>query len=103
MELGETEALGVLDDHYGRVGHVDTDFDDGGGDEDVDFAALEAAHDDLFLVGVEAAVEQADAKAGERAGAELLVHFDGGFEAGLGGGASFELRIRKERLRRFAF
>jgi hypothetical protein len=32
MELGEAEALGMLDDHDGGVGDVDADFDDGGGD-----------------------------------------------------------------------
>src|SRR5439155_16721657 len=37
MELGEAEALGVLDDHDGGVGDVDADFDDGGGNQDLDF------------------------------------------------------------------
>ena len=36
VELREAEALGVVDDHDGGVGDVDADFDDGGGDEDVD-------------------------------------------------------------------
>ena len=38
VQLREAEALGVLDDHDGGVGNVDADFDDGGGDQDVDFA-----------------------------------------------------------------
>ena len=42
VELGEAEALGVLDDHDGRVGHVDADLDHGGGDEDADLAGEEA-------------------------------------------------------------
>ena len=33
MELGETELLGVEDDHEGRLRHVDADLDDGCGDE----------------------------------------------------------------------
>ena len=47
-------------------------------------AALEAGHGDFFFVGGEAAVEQAEAEAGERAGAEFVVHFGGGAEFGAG-------------------
>jgi len=80
VELGEAEALGVVDDHDRGVGDVDANFDDGGGDEDVDLATLEAGHGDLFVIGGEAAVEQAEAEAGERAVAEFVVHFGGGAE-----------------------
>src|SRR4029077_5254860 len=45
MELGEAEALGVLDDHDGGVRDVDADFDDGGGDEDLHFVFAELLHD----------------------------------------------------------
>ena len=51
VELGEAEAIGVFDDHDGGVGYVDANFDDGGGDEDVELAALEAGHGDFFVVG----------------------------------------------------
>ena len=80
MQLREAKALGVLDDHDGGVGDVDTDLNDGGRDEHIDFAALKAAHDDFLFVGVETAVEQAHAQAGERTLAEFFVHFDGGLE-----------------------
>ena len=80
VQLRQAEALGVLHHHDGGVGNVDADFDDRGGDQHIDFAALEAAHDDFFFVGVEAAVEQADAQAGERTRAQLFVHLDGGLE-----------------------
>ena len=30
MQLGEAEALGMLDHHDGRLGHIDAHFDDGG-------------------------------------------------------------------------
>ena len=80
VQLREAEALGVLDHHDGGVGDVDTDLDNRGGDQHIDFAALEAAHDDLFFVGVEAAMEQSDAQSGERTLAELFMHFDGGLE-----------------------
>ena len=82
VELGEAEAVGVIDDHDGGVGDVDADLDDGGGDEDVDVAALEASHGDLFVVGGEAAMEQAEAQAGQGAGAEFVVHVGCGAETG---------------------
>jgi len=82
VKLGEAEAVGVVDDHDGGVGDVDADLDDGGGDEDVDVAAMETGHGDLFVVRGEAAVEDAEAEAGEGAGAELVVHFGGGAEFG---------------------
>ena len=81
VKLREAEAFGMFDDHDRGVGHVDADFDDGGGDEDIDFAALKAAHDDFLFVGIEAAMKQANAQARERTVAQLFVHFDGGFES----------------------
>ncbi len=82
VELGEAEAVGVFDDHEGGVGDVDADFDDGGGDEDVKFAAFEAGHGDLLVVGRHAAVEEAEAEAGEFVGGEVGVHIGGGAERG---------------------
>ena len=49
VELREAEALGALDDHDGRVGHVDADLDEAGGDEHLDLAGLEGAHDVVAL------------------------------------------------------
>src|SRR6185437_11577307 len=48
--------------------------------EYVDLAALEACHGDFLLVGAEAPVQQAEAQAGERAGAEVFVHLGCGAE-----------------------
>ena len=61
MQLRETEALGMLDEHHRRVGDVDPDLDHRRGDEDVDLAVAEAAHDRVALVGGNAAVQQRDA------------------------------------------
>jgi len=36
MKLREAEAFGVFDDHYGGVGNIDADFDDGGGHQNLD-------------------------------------------------------------------
>ena len=85
VELREAEAFGVIDDHDAGVGDVDADLDDGGRDEDVDVAALEAGHGDFLVVGAESAVEEAEAQAGEGAGAELVVHLGGGTEFGFFG------------------
>jgi len=42
VELGEAEALGVLDDDHIRFGDIDADFDHGGGDEDFGNTGLKA-------------------------------------------------------------
>ncbi len=65
VELGEAEALGVLDDHDGGVGDVDADFDYGGGDEDLRFVFAEALHDFFFFVAGEAAVQEAELELGK--------------------------------------
>ena len=44
MELGESEALGFENDHHGSVRHVDANFDDCGGYEDLCFATDKALH-----------------------------------------------------------
>ena len=60
VELGESEALGVFDDHHGGVGHVDADFDDGCRDEDLRFVFAEALHDFVFFLAREPPVQQAE-------------------------------------------
>src|SRR5260370_153265 len=44
MELGEAEALGMLDDHNGGVGDVDADFHHSCGHEDLRFVLAEARY-----------------------------------------------------------
>jgi hypothetical protein len=61
-----------------------------------------AAHDDFLVVGVQAAMQQAHAQAGQRAGAELFVHLHGGFQAGLRLRTGL-LRGLGKQLRCFAF
>src|SRR5439155_1035233 len=67
VQLREAEALGVLDEHHAGVRHVDADFDHGRGDEEVDLARLEAAHDPVFVFRREPAVEQPHRDVTERA------------------------------------
>src|SRR5713101_353037 len=80
VELGQAEALGVLDDHDGGVGNVDADFDDSGGDEDLGFVFAEALHNFFFFVAGEAAVQEAELELGKNFAREAFVFVDGGFQ-----------------------
>ena len=60
VELGEAEALGVLDHHHGRGRHVDADLDHGGRDQDRQSSLGERRHGRLALGALQAAVHQAD-------------------------------------------
>ena len=57
MELGESKAFGILNEHDRRVGHIDPDFDDGGGNEDLDLLLAECLHFLSAAVSVDLAVE----------------------------------------------
>ncbi|MNI82263.1 hypothetical protein D3C73_1389560 [compost metagenome] len=50
MKLGQAEPVGVHDDHQGGVGHIDTDFDDGGGYKYLHLIAVKSPHY-LVLLG----------------------------------------------------
>ena len=60
VELRETEAVGVLHDHDGRVGDVHAHLDDCGGDQNLRLVIMEALHDLLFLGGWQATVQKLD-------------------------------------------
>ena len=74
VELGEAEALGLLDHHHGGVGNVHADLDYGGGHQDLQLACLEALHDGLLFVRAEAAVHQTDRDLGKDLARKMLVH-----------------------------
>ena len=44
VQLGDAEAVGVLDDHDGGLGHVDADLDDGRRHQHLELAGAEAVH-----------------------------------------------------------
>ena len=44
VQLAESEAFGILDDHHRGIGHVHTHLDDGGGNEDMGFVISKALH-----------------------------------------------------------
>ena len=79
MELGETEAVGIFYEHDGGAGYVYTDFDDGGGDEDVGLTAAEGCHGLFALVAGHAGMEGCDSCVFEEPPLESLVDlFDSG-------------------------
>ena len=58
--LREPEALGVLDHHHGRLGHVDADLDHRGGDQEPGLAGGKARHGAVFVGAFHAAVHEID-------------------------------------------
>jgi hypothetical protein len=60
VQLGEAEALGMLDHHDRRIRHVDADLDHRRSDEDAGFAALEALHRLVLFGRLHPAVDEAD-------------------------------------------
>ena len=63
VELGGAEAVGVLDDHDRRVGHVHADLDHGGGDDGVELSGDEGLDGLLLLGRFERAVQEAEVEA----------------------------------------
>ena len=78
VELGDAEAFGLLDDHDGGIGHVDTDFDDGGGNEHLSLAFAEAVHDGVAVFAFHASVEEFDGESVEFVLAEFEEYGFGG-------------------------
>ena len=60
MQLGEAEALGVLDHHDVGVGHVDPDLDHGRRDEDLEPPFGEIRHGGILGLVRHPAMQQAD-------------------------------------------
>jgi len=70
VELGDAEAIGILDDDDGRVRHVHPDLDHRRRHEDVDLATAEPLHRLLLLFRWQLAMEERDPRGGERTGTE---------------------------------
>ncbi len=60
VQLRQPEALGMFDHHQAGVGHVHPHLDDGGGDEQADFARAERLHGGALFLRLHAPVQQAD-------------------------------------------
>ncbi len=81
VELGEAEALRLLDDHDGGVGDVDADLDDGGRNEDFGAAAFESFHGGFLFRRAEAAVKETDGDIGKDFAREVFEHLLRGFHS----------------------
>ena len=66
VQLGQPQSLRVFDDHQAGIGHIHPHLDDGGGDQQLQYARLELLHHPLFLDGAHPAVYQADVQAGQQ-------------------------------------
>ena len=74
MHLRQTEALGLLDQHHGRVGNVHADFDHRGRHQDLNFAALKFLHGGFFIVRRKLAVQQPDLQIRIHHARKMFVH-----------------------------
>ena len=78
MQLRKAEPFRVLDEHDDRVRHIDTDFDDDGGDEKLDVSLQELLHDLVLFGGLHLTVEQSHAVVFKSTFGDLVVVFRGG-------------------------
>ena len=72
MQLGDPEAVGALDHHDRRLGHVDPDLDDRRGHQHLELAGPEAVHDLLAGGGRHLPVHEPDPQPGQLAGGQPL-------------------------------
>jgi len=80
VQLSEAETLGMLDDHDGGVGHVNANFDDRGGNKDLQVIAAESLHDVVFFLAGEAPVQETDFQLREDECGETFIFLDRGFQ-----------------------
>ena len=60
MKLGQAEPFAVFNDHDRSIGHVDTHFDNYGGNQNINFSACKPKHDRVFVRLLHTAVNQSD-------------------------------------------
>src|SRR5688572_24377117 len=65
MQLGKTEAFGVLDNHDGRVGDINPYLDHASGYQDIDLASGKCPHGRVLLVCRHLPVQKPDAQIGK--------------------------------------
>lgn len=82
MQLGHPEPVGVEDHHHRRVGHVDADFDDGGGHQDIQIARGESPHHLVLGLNRQAPVQDADLQRSQVRAQTSAPVLDGGHRYG---------------------
>ena len=75
MQLGESETLGVEDDHDGGVRHIDAHLNNGSGHENLRLSLYEFLHLLFLLAGFHAAVDLAEAELREGLSQHLVAVF----------------------------
>jgi len=80
VQLGQTETLGIFDDHQGGIGIVHTNFDHGRADQDLDVTGCKISHDGIFGRWFEAAMQKADAQVRKNFLSQAIVRLDGRLE-----------------------
>ena len=78
VQLTDAEPVGVHHEHDCRIGHVDTDLDDGGAHQYVDLTIAERGHHRVLVVGGQSAVHQAEPQIRQRAVPQVLQELDNG-------------------------
>ena len=73
MQLGESEALGMLHDEDARIRHVDADLDDRGRNEQLDAIGIEALHHGFLLRRLHAPVQKPAGNPAKDAPRQFLV------------------------------
>ena len=71
MQLGQSEPVGILDQHDGGLGDIHADLDHGGRHQQIDSAGLECRHQALLVGCLQTSVHQADAHVGQARGEEF--------------------------------
>ncbi len=66
VQLRQPEPFRILDDHQAGVGHIHPHLDDGGSDQQLQYACLELLHHPLFLDRTHPAVHQPDVQTGQQ-------------------------------------
>ena len=65
MELGKAESFGMFNHHHRRIGDIDADLDDDGGDEDIDLSCTKTIHGRFAVLSAETSVDDVQARAFE--------------------------------------
>src|SRR5438270_2020152 len=78
MKLCQAKALGTLDDHQRRFGHVDTDFNDGRCDKYGELARRRAIHDLILVSTAHSAVDESNLVVAQAKAKDTRAFFGGG-------------------------
>src|SRR5579871_3390836 len=67
MKCGQAESFGAFYQHDGSIRNIDTNLDNAGCDQDIDFGGHKIIHNGLFFFRAKAAMQQSNPALFERA------------------------------------